>query len=171
MKQAQCGTKSGYQRHRRLKEESCEACRKANSKYVSDFYQKNPENKRIQSAKARAKFPEKSKANSRAWYYRNKEKAFAYSAARRARKNNAITEFYTTQQVLDVYGTSCHICNKEIDLNAPRSTKQKGWEFGLHIDHVIPLSKGGSDTMDNVRPAHGLCNISKGHTVQEVANA
>jgi len=32
---------------------------------------------------------------------------------------------------------------------------------GLQIDHVIPIVKGGPDTLNNVRPAHGLCNIKK----------
>jgi len=33
--------------------------------------------------------------------------------------------------------------------------------MGLHIDHVMPLSKGGPDTLENVRPAHGSCNVKK----------
>jgi len=31
----------------------------------------------------------------------------------------------------------------------------------LHIDHLVPLAKGGSDTLENVRPAHGICNLRK----------
>jgi 5-methylcytosine-specific restriction endonuclease McrA len=27
---------------------------------------------------------------------------------------------------------------------------------------VIPLSKGGNDTIENVRPAHAICNLRKG---------
>lgn len=30
-----------------------------------------------------------------------------------------------------------------------------------HIDHIIPLSKGGSDTYDNVQVSHPLCNWKK----------
>jgi 5-methylcytosine-specific restriction endonuclease McrA len=26
---------------------------------------------------------------------------------------------------------------------------------------VIPLSKGGSDELENVKPSHGYCNIKK----------
>jgi len=32
----------------------------------------------------------------------------------------------------------------------------------LHFDHVIPLSKGGPHTYDNIRPAHSWCNMRKG---------
>jgi 5-methylcytosine-specific restriction endonuclease McrA len=35
----------------------------------------------------------------------------------------------------------------------------------LHIDHVYPLSKGGLDTLENVRPSHGKCNIVKWATL------
>jgi 5-methylcytosine-specific restriction endonuclease McrA len=50
-------------------------------------------------------------------------------------------------------------------MSAPRKVGQDGWEHGLHIDHVYPLSKGGLDTLENVRPAHGKCNIVKWATI------
>jgi len=56
---------------------------------------------------------------------------------------------------------------KPIDLNAPRRVGIEGWELGLHLDHVIPLSKGGYDTIDNIRPTHGICNIRKGARLQQ----
>ena len=65
------------------------------------------------------------------------------------------------QEVLDKYGSKCHICNKEIDLLAPRKVGVNGWEMGLHLDHIVPLSKGGSDDISNVMPSHGLCNLRK----------
>ena len=46
-------------------------------------------------------------------------------------------------------------------MNAPRQTGLDGWENGLQIDHLIPISKGGPDTLINVRPTHGLCNLRK----------
>jgi 5-methylcytosine-specific restriction endonuclease McrA len=78
---------------------------------------------------------------------------------------NAKQEPYTYKQVLETYGKTCHLCNKEIDLKAPRQVGKKGWEQGLHIDHIIPLSKGGDDTLQNVKPSHGQCNIVKSATI------
>lgn len=81
---------------------------------------------------------------------------------RRALLANAQVEDYSEDEVLALYGSICHICNSKIDLKAPRSCKQENWEWGLQIDHVIPIAKGGGDTLKNVRPAHGICNIKKG---------
>lgn len=80
---------------------------------------------------------------------------------RRALKAGNKAERYTEQDVLNLYGTNCHICSDPIDLKAPRKSGVPGWEKGLHLDHVIPIIKGGSDTLDNVKPAHGVCNVSK----------
>ena len=70
-------------------------------------------------------------------------------------------------QVLEVYGTDCHICKNPIDLDAPRKVGIPGWERALHIDHVHPLSKGGLDTIENVRPSHGKCNVIKWATFKK----
>ncbi len=32
----------------------------------------------------------------------------------------------------------------------------------IDVDHIIPLSAGGADSIDNLQIAHALCNISKG---------
>ncbi|WP_408995767.1 HNH endonuclease [Streptomyces europaeiscabiei] len=31
----------------------------------------------------------------------------------------------------------------------------------LHFDHVVPLSRGGTHAVDNIRPAHAACNLRK----------
>ena len=77
-------------------------------------------------------------------------------------KDGAIQIPFSTQEVLDKYGSICHICSLEIDLNAPRRVGIEGWEEGLQIDHVVPISKYGDDILSNVRPSHGKCNIRKG---------
>jgi 5-methylcytosine-specific restriction endonuclease McrA len=48
----------------------------------------------------------------------------------------------------------------EIDLSLARNSR-----FGATIDHVIPISKGGLDVLDNLRLAHWICNIKKGNKV------
>ena len=87
------------------------------------------------------------------------------NANRHFRRNNTEPGNYSDADVLSTYGLDCHICQIPIDLNAPRRVGRDGWEKGLHIDHVYPLSKGGLDILENVRPAHGKCNIIKWATV------
>jgi 5-methylcytosine-specific restriction endonuclease McrA len=87
------------------------------------------------------------------------------NANRHFRRNNTEPGNYSDADVLSTYGLDCHICQTPIDLNAPRRVGRDGWEKGLHIDHVYPLSKGGLDILENVRPAHGKCNIIKWATV------
>jgi len=70
-------------------------------------------------------------------------------------------EKYTDEDIFNRWGRDCHICGGAIDFDAPRAIRFKGWEMGLHMDHVIPLHKGGSDTIENVKPAHGICNLKK----------
>ena len=85
-----------------------------------------------------------------------------YALMRKERLESAEQDGHTEQDVLEKWGTDCHICGQVIDMAAPRRVGDQNWEMSLHLDHVIPLVKGGSHTLDNVKPAHALCNITKG---------
>jgi 5-methylcytosine-specific restriction endonuclease McrA len=80
---------------------------------------------------------------------------------RRAREHDVVTESYTWKDVVKKWGNKCHICGDEIDLEANRRPGLSGWENGLHLDHVIPIRLLGADTLENVKPAHGICNLRK----------
>jgi hypothetical protein len=106
----------------------------------------------------------------RAWYQQNKEKIrTVYRRKRNDRYGYGfLREAYSTQEVIDTYGSDCHICSDPIDLNQSRKPGVAGWENALHIDHVIPLVSGGPDRLDNVRPAHAFCNLSKGAKIEGI---
>lgn len=144
-----CGTKRGYDWHRRdQKEEPCEPCRTA----MKDYWklQRIIRNEDINS-KRKAK---------------RVENPYRYQSRRtRARKLNVGFGYYRDEDVINTYGTDCHICNDPIDFSAPRQAGKDGWEKGFQVDHVYPLSRGGEDTLENVRPAHGYCNIVKWATI------
>jgi hypothetical protein len=69
-------------------------------------------------------------------------------------------------EVVRVYGKNCAICNEPIDLALKRTSSR-----GLTVDHWIPLSKGGSDDIINLRPAHWSCNRKKSNKLPEEVNA
>lgn len=114
---------------------------------IRERYLKNKEKVKIYGAKYHAEHPEKKRESSR---------------RKRARKLGNGHSPYTEAQVLERYGTDCHLCHLPIDLTAPRKTGVKGWEMGLHIEHKIALANGGRDDLENAFPSHGLCNLQKG---------
>lgn len=160
--------------HWRAKEKICPACRERRkissakqnaktveyrAKYREDRREKYREYNKEYYQKNREKLLEKSKQ-----YHKNNPDVCARkSQRRRADKANTSSEKYTLKDVLEKYGTVCHMCGEEIDMGAPRRVGLPGWERGLQLDHVIPLVNGGTDTLENVKPAHGICNIKKGY--------
>lgn len=50
------------------------------------------------------------------------------------------------------YEPLCHLCGTWIVEDSERS-----------VDHIVPRSLGGTDDLDNLRPAHGVCNSARGN--------
>jgi 5-methylcytosine-specific restriction endonuclease McrA len=97
-------------------------------------------------------------ASSAAYQAANPEKRRGYKATRRARKlgNSIGLPLPDYKAILDKFGMLCHICTLPIELMTD-----------LHMDHVIPLAKGGPHSADNLRPSHSVCNLKKGTTLLE----
>jgi hypothetical protein len=104
---------------------------------------------------------EKYREYSREYYSKNRQTIRNNLKRRRHNRYGVLSIPYSTKQVLEKYGSNCHICNQPIDLNISRKPGIPGWQKALHIDHVIPMSKGGPDTIDNVKPSHAECNLRK----------
>ncbi|WP_223690098.1 HNH endonuclease [Leifsonia poae] len=51
---------------------------------------------------------------------------------------------------------NCHICGKKIDYTLPHLDPN-----AFVVDHIIPLAKGGADTLANKAAAHRECNSKK----------
>ena len=149
-----CGTYAGYRAHLRRKDEACRPCLDATKERSRNWQIANPE---------------KIKAYKQKWESENRLKLRPQKAKaarkRRAKEYNNGYENYTEQQVIELYGVTCYLCDEQVDLEASRQSGAQGWETGLHIDHLVPVSKGGPDTLENVRPTHGKCNLRKGHTM------
>ena len=126
-----------------------------------EYYQKNKDEVKIRSIKHYEENKEKALLRQKAWNQNNKDKRRETGRRRKARKFNNYTERYTEKQVLEKYGLECYLCGIKIDMYAPRLVGKVGWESGLHIEHVIDIALGGPDTLENVRPSHGLCNLTK----------
>ena len=81
---------------------------------------------------------------------------------KRARKagvewqNISSADLLSHWQQEDVTIDTCYYCKQTVNID------------DFHLDHGIPLSRGGSHSIDNLFPAHGSCNLSKkDRTVEE----
>lgn len=68
---------------------------------------------------------------------------------------------WTRSTLIRKYGGLCHLCGEPVEMGDPTSPKY------ATIDHVVPLSKGGRDHMDNLALAHQRCNRKKGDEVAD----
>jgi len=101
-------------------------------------YEANREYYIAQSAKWRSDNPE-----------RAKERHRVNELTRRARKREAFIEEVDPQTVYRMHGGMCGICKEFVS------------QDDFHVDHVIPLARGGEHGYINVQPAHPVCNIRK----------
>lgn len=106
------------------------------------------------SIKERAKrWYEENKDYSKAWRERNKEKArftqVNNAHKRRDKKMGAVIKREEWEELKDFYGNTC-LCCKRTDVK-------------LTMDHVVPLSRGGTHEIRNIQPLCKSCN-SKKHT-------
>lgn len=80
-----------------------------------------------------------------------KEKNPDYNSRRRSRLQNSFVEDIDVQELIRKQQGRCGICNRPL---------AKGKKF--HIDHIVPLSKGGEHSMVNTQITHPICNLQKG---------
>ncbi|AHB79636.1 HNH endonuclease [Mycobacterium phage Validus] len=57
----------------------------------------------------------------------------------------------------------CAVCGDPIDYDAPHDHP-----LSFQVDHITPLARGGTDTLDNTQPVHRKCNRDKSDKLPEV---
>lgn len=76
--------------------------------------------------------------------------------ARRARRRGVERAVYYPTEVGERDGWACGICREPVDMEISYPDP-----MSRSIDHIVPISKGGGDTPENVQLAHLSCNIAK----------
>lgn len=110
-----------------------------------DWYQENRE-RVLATVKARYEAdPEPTRARAHRWEREHPE----VRQDKRAKKKGAFVESVDRQVVFERDGGVCQLCRLPVDAD--------DW----HLDHVIPLSRGGLHCYSNVQVAHPRCNMVK----------
>lgn len=124
-----------------------------------------------QSREWRLSNPERSLAAKKAWLERNreavkeraiqrlrlpenKEKALAISRTRRARKLGVGGKHTPADiaRLFDLQGGKCTTCKIKLHKTGPKK---------FHVDHVMPISRGGSNGPENLQLLCRSCNLRK----------
>lgn len=88
------------------------------------------------------------------------------------RQNGKINYKISLDKLIERDDSTCQLCGKPIDLNDYKMTNEGYFIAGDNypsLDHVLPVSKGGTHTWDNVQLAHFYCNSIKCNKVKEIS--
>lgn len=98
---------------------------------------------------------------------KNRMNGYSKSHRHRARKYGCEYDgTVTLKRLIKRNGLRCGICGGTCDPNDHSWTDYFG-AMSPTIDHIIPMSKGGGHTWDNVQVAHAICNSKKRDNLEE----
>lgn len=131
-------------------------CKKCTKQENSNTYQKNPQKKyeKVLDYQRRTGLITKYKPYNPQYYSseKSKTKKRARDLKRRFLKYNADLEFKITYSTIDEiktkYDNKCAYCGKDCSQE-------------YHIDHKLPLSRGGGNNIDNLALSCPTCNLRK----------
>ena len=99
---------------------------------------------------------------------RNKE----FRRRKRLARNGRVDREITLSKVLRRHKGICSLCGGEVDESDFTYDGDGNFIVGREypsIDHIKPISKGGTHTWDNVQLAHHYCNTLKGDLAQSAS--
>jgi len=115
-----------------------------------EVYQRNRERIREQNRGYYLQNREQIIARVKAWRHKNPSKLRDQIVRRQVRKLNApVVEIIDRDAIIERDKSTCYLCGRVL------------MKSEVRLDHVIPLSRGGPHTADNLRVACNSCNCKK----------
>lgn len=162
-----------FHRHKKGRlgrQEKCKPCKSATDKKyyaenrhkvlrgVKKYQKENPDKVKETQHRKYMKSRDRIIAKNQEWTNNNRDKRREYSI-RYARKRYGLLKDagpVDYEAVLDRDGYVCYLCGGGID--SPKN---------MHYDHIIPVTRGGPHSEDNISVTHASCNISKQNKLPE----
>jgi 5-methylcytosine-specific restriction endonuclease McrA len=122
--------------------------------------QEHQEHYKAKDRKRRQNNPETISANNRKWEQKNPEKKLSYLHNYRARKRGNGGS-YTMEELHDLWHKQngfCFYCGELL---------YKTLNSVYHVEHKIPISRGGSNNISNIALSCEECNLRKGTRTHE----
>ena len=135
-------------REKNRESELAKARTRAARRYAAD-----PDTHREAARARRLCDPEAARASVRRYRVAHPDVQARHDRLRRARLLGTASDGHTRAEVFERDGGICQLCSTPLD--------PTNW----HEDHVIPLSRGGSDLISNCQATCPPCNLSKGARV------
>ena len=134
---AVCGTAGGYRKHLRTLESPCEPCREA---------KREDDRKRL----GREPFTP-AQCGTRSGYQRHwRAGEQACDPCIQAYRDSVKPRKYWTQ-LWEIQEGVCALCDRLMPYESE----------SVHVDHIVPKSKGGGDSLSNLQAVHARCNLVK----------
>ena len=142
-------------------------CKECEKKYrINGEKNRDKDKKREYAKRYRESHREQERLRRDKWKAENPEKYNAYRKRTKVTRRCTTTDFdpdITLEKLYNRDGGTCALCGGLCDYNdyAFRGSVFIAGNEYPSIDHIRPLSKGGSHTWDNVQLAHRQCNSIK----------
>lgn len=122
---------------------NCEKEKERAKKWKMD----NPEKEMLIKKRYYEKNYDRVRAYQKEYKQNNLDKSRGYSHRYRANKKNNGVFLILEKEIINILSSPCFIC---------------GSKENIHIDHIIPISRGGRHSIGNLQPLCKKCNFSKG---------
>lgn len=148
-------SKEDYEKHKDIRQANSAAYRKANRESIraraAAYNRRNKQKITAKMAAARKVNPAHYKLIAKRYRKKNASVILDRCHVRRAKiRNNGPVENISRRTVWERDNESCWLCKKPVAFT------------DMHLDHVVPVSQGGTHTYGNVKVACKGCNLRKG---------